>query len=357
MKDIDCLNIRTDKYLIFAYINENNKKFIDNSFVTFIPENLSSLLDTKVKDHVMFYNKFSNIAGKPIRSFVNKFSFNAENYDKLCEVFTEYKQNDKTEPRVYNCLNEIFGNKNKEIEDWIRKHNNNYVYFSFYDTKYQGGTAGICFGYEPLPSFIIDGASEHTETEKIPIKVGVLNKEFKGISGIIFSLQPVNFIEDWIFTSNFAEFTPNLFTVTYNAFSKNSNNKDGFSFIKFEFVPRNGDTFYINKTEFDKCNDFFKWIINASKNKVSTEDVRNKFPPIRMRLKSIEVTNNTVRQSEKTASEFLEEIFVNLGLYDHYTGSQVLRTIENENKTAKIEFPDNTNIQYDYCDCELKAYL
>lgn len=365
MKDFDYLNLRTDKYLILGYpldsdnINYDNISKIDDSFIYFNSNELNNLLDTKVKEHILFFNKYSNIAGKPIRSFVNKIKFQSKDYEKLCEIFKNYRTSDKTEQRIYDCLNEIFSNKNKEFDNWIKNYiedQNIDICLSFYDSKYQSGTAGISFGYsenQQFPLIVFDGATEHIESEKIPIKVGTLNKEFKGISSIDFTLQPVNFVKDWIFINNFARFEPNSFTVSYNAYSRNCD-KNGFTFIEFKFIPIEGQTFYKNKVEFDECNEFFRWIINASKNRVSKEDIRNKIPSIKMKLKSIEVTNNSVRQNEKSASEFIEDLFVNLNFISHYIESQITKTIENENKTAKIEF---SNINNSYCDCELKAYL
>lgn len=375
---------RTDKYLIIGYplqyvkntddelviAPDDNISIKDDSFVVVTPENINKLIDTKQKNIINFYNTYSMIGGRPTQTLVNKFRFNAKDYVNLCIKFKEYKQNDKTELRVYNSFNDIFNNtienfeKIKIFSTWISNYIDSaedyYINLSFYDLKYMGGTCGISFGnnnLKKIPLIIMERVDEYIKSEKIAIKTGSIQKELSGISSINFHLQPVSFVEDWLFTHNFCMFDPSSLIVQYNAYSNKYKDDEGITTITFKFVPIQSDTFYKNSSMFESQNKFFNWIISASKTRESSKDVLRSIPSIQMRLSSIEVTNNTVRESEHTANDFASELLVNLGFADNDV--QVTNKVD-EDFHKHIVFTFVNNERFDpkgYTNCELKAYL
>lgn len=364
---------RTTKYLVMGYyidsenLNQNNISKIDESFIDITHDNITKITNLKQENKFNFYNKYSTIGGSVIGSLVNKFSFKKSDFDEICQVFNNIQIVNTTDERCYNSLKQLFSNdityyeEIKDFDKWVDLiPNDATVYVTLYDLKYLGGTAGITFGHkddENLPLIITERALEYIKSDKVIVKTGTLEKEMSGISSINFKLQPTNFVKGWLFSHKNCIFEPKSLIVEYKGISSDYSEKDGISTIVFEFVPIEADTFYKNKMMFETQNRFFDWAISAATKPESDRDVMRSGLEIPMRLKSIEVINNTFRNNQYGANEFLSEIMNNLG----FTDNDVMIVDKKSNSSqSDIKYILSNDASHDpngYTECIFKAYL
>lgn len=361
---------RTNKYLVMAYnyLDEpqDNISADDDSFIELTADNITKITNMKQKNKFNFYNKFSLIGNKTIGSLVNKFSFNKADYDNISQVFNEIIPIATTDMRCYDCLLYMFTNdiglydQIKDFSKWVENAISGKICVSFYDLKYLGGTAGIVFGKNKehdLPLIITERATEYIKSDKVIVKTGTLEKEMSGISSINFKLQPVNFVKNWLFTNNNCLFEPKSLYVSYRASSADYTDDNGFTTVNFDFVPIEADTFYKNKMMFETQNRFFDWAIDAATKPESTRDVMRSGLEIPMRLKSIEVNNNTARNKEYSADLFLDGIMNSLGFCKN---NVTIVNKENSPDNSKVKLIFSNSPNYDpnsYTECLFKAYL
>lgn len=365
---------RTNKYLLMGYYKnpedetQNNISKVDDSFIELTHDNITRITNLKTENKFNFYNKFSAIGGSVIGSLVNKFSFKKSDFDEICKVFNEIRPVATTDLRCYESFKQLFSNdisyyeEIKDFNKWVDSITNNdsKIYVTLYDLKYLGGTAGISFGHnndQDLPLIITERALEYIKSDKVIVKTGTLEKEMSGISSINFKLQPVNFVKGWLFSHKNCIFEPKSLIIEYKGISADYLDKDGISTIIFEFVPIEADTFYKNKMMFETQNRFFDWAINAATKPESDRDVMKSGLEIPMRLKSIEVVNNTHRNEQIKANDMLSEIMNNLGFADN----KVIIVDKKSNDSASdVKFVFFNDINHDpngYTECIFKAYL
>lgn len=376
---------RTKEHLIMGHIKINYKKHVlkesvtvdtDEGYITIKPDTVNKLYKVE-KEHFNCYNKFANISGKRIGSLISKFEFdfNDRNDIRIDNVNIDDKEIDT---RCYKILkyffdNAIGDNNNIEYVKWInlvegfyvtngnmviRDIENIMIRLDVFDLNLMGGTAGIMFGNNIIPSFITERATEYITSDKVIVKSGSLEKSMSGISKINFNLSPVSLIPNWLLVHSTCIFTPDSLVVSYNAYSSNPNlDVNGITNITFKFVPIESDSFYKNLTMFEKQNKFFKWAIDAAIKADSPSNVLNSVPYIEMKLKSLEINNNTVRNSEKDVNEFLTDIMLGLGFIKNKVVISDKKT-SSDGTSVSVTFSDKST--YDpnkYTHCIFRALL
>ena len=376
---------RTKEHLIMGHIKINYKKHVlkesvtvdtDEGYITIKPDTVNKLYKVE-KDHFNCYNKFANISGKRIGSLISKFEFdfNDRNDIRIDNVNIDDKEIDT---RCYKILkyffdNAIGDNNNIEYVKWInlvegfyvtngnmviRDIENIMIRLDVFDLNLMGGTAGIMFGNNIIPSFITERATEYITSDKVIVKSGSLEKSMSGISKINFNLSPVSLIPNWLLVHSACIFTPDSLVVSYNAYSSNPDlDINGITNITFKFVPIESDSFYKNSTMFEKQNKFFKWAIDAAIKADSPSDVLNSVPYIEMKLEGLEINNNTVRNSEKDVNEFLTDIMLGLGFIKNKVVISDKKT-SSDGTSVSVTFSDKST--YDpnkYTHCIFRALL
>lgn len=367
---------RTKEYLIMAYAKKTGESQInisnnDESFINIDTISINQIINSKQKGKFNFFNKYSNISGISVGSLVNKFKFSRNELSNLFDFFNKIVIEDENlDERCYNCMNFLFGNNVKDSEN--RDELNKWIidipvdtdiYICFYDLKLLGGTSGISFGHDSrfnLPVIIMERATEYVKSDKVIIKIGTLEKQMSGISSIDFKLQPLSLVKDWLFMSDKCTFEPKSLVVQYKARSKKCEEEEedtGFTEVKFVFVPNFSDSFYKNASMFETQNKFFDWAISAAANTESFSDVNTTIPEIKMRLNSIEVSNNTSRNKSYNVEDFGQKILSGLG-FDICNVTILDKIIGNDNKTIKYTFIDDDEHDINrLTECTLKAYL
>lgn len=376
---------RTKEHLIMGHIKINYKKHVlkesvtvdtDEGYITIKPDTVNKLYKVE-KEHFNCYNKFANISGKRIGSLISKFEFdfNDRNDIRIDNVNIDDKEIDT---RCYKILkyffdNAIGDNNNIEYVKWInlvegfyvtngnmviRDIENIMIRLDVFDLNLMGGTAGIMFGNNIIPSFITERATEYITSDKVIVKSGSLEKSMSGISKINFNLSPVSLIPNWLLMHSACIFTPDSLVVSYNAYSSNPDlDVNGITNITFKFIPIESDSFYKNLTMFEKQNKFFKWAIDAAIKADSPLNVLNSVPYIEMKLKSLEINNNTVRNSEKDVNEFLTDIMLGLGFIKNKVVISDKKT-SSDGTSVSVTFSDKST--YDpnkYTHCIFRALL
>ena len=376
---------RTKEHLIMGHIKINYKKHVlkesvtvdtDEGYITIKPDTVNKLYKVE-KEHFNCYNKFANISGKRIGSLISKFEFdfNDRNDIRIDNVNIDDKEIDT---RCYKILkyffdNAIGDNNNIEYVKWInlvegfcvtngnmviRDIENIMIRLDVFDLNLMGGTAGIMFGNNIIPSFITERATEYITSDKVIVKSGSLEKSMSGISKINFNLSPVSLIPNWLLVHSACIFTPDSLVVSYNAYSSNPDlDVNGITNITFKFVPIESDSFYKNLTMFEKQNKFFKWAIDAAIKADSPSNVLNSIPYIEMKLEGLEINNNTVRNSEKDVNEFLTDIMLGLGFIKNKVVISDKKT-SSDGTSVSVTFSDKST--YDpnkYTHCIFRALL
>lgn len=376
---------RTKEHLIMGHIKINYKKHVlkesvtvdtDEGYITIKPDTVNKLYKVE-KEHFNCYNKFANISGKRIGSLISKFEFdfNDRNDIRIDNVNIDDKEIDT---RCYKILkyffdNAIGDNNNIEYVKWInlvegfyvtngnmviRDIENIMIRLDVFDLNLMGGTAGIMFGNNIIPSFITERATEYITSDKVIVKSGSLEKSMSGISKINFNLSPVSLIPNWLLVHSACIFTPDSLVVSYNAYSSNPDlDINGITNITFKFVPIESDSFYKNLTMFEKQNKFFKWAIDAAIKADSPSNVLNSVPYIEMKLEGLEINNNTVRNSEKDVNEFLTDIMLGLGFIKNKVVISDKKT-SSDGTSVSVTFSDKST--YDpnkYTHCIFRALL
>ena len=376
---------RTKEHLIMGHIKINYKKHVlkesvtvdtDEGYITIKPDTVNKLYKVE-KEHFNCYNKFANISGKRIGSLISKFEFdfNDRNDIRIDNVNIDDKEIDT---RCYKILkyffdNAIGDNNNIEYVKWInlvegfyvtngnmviRDIENIMIRLDVFDLNLMGGTAGIMFGNNIIPSFITERATEYITSDKVIVKSGSLEKSMSGISKINFNLSPVSLIPNWLLMHSACIFTPDSLVVSYNAYSSNPDlDINGITNITFRFVPIESDSFYKNLTMFEKQNKFFKWAIDAAIKADSPSNVLNSVPYIEMKLEGLEINNNTVRNSEKDVNEFLTDIMLGLGFIKNKVVISDKKT-SSDGTSVSVTFSDKST--YDpnkYTHCIFRALL
>ena len=376
---------RTKEHLIMGHIKINYKKHVlkesvtvdtDEGYITIKPDTVNKLYKVE-KEHFNCYNKFANISGKRIGSLISKFEFdfNDRNDIRIDNVNIDDKEIDT---RCYKILkyffdNAIGDNNNIEYVKWInlvegfyvtngnmviRDIENIMIRLDVFDLNLMGGTAGIMFGNNIIPSFITERATEYITSDKVIVKSGSLEKSMSGISKINFNLSPVSLIPNWLLMHSACIFTPDSLVVSYNAYSSNPDlDVNGITNITFKFVPIESDSFYKNLTMFEKQNKFFKWAIDAAIKADSPSNVLNSVPYIEMKLEGLEINNNTVRNSEKDVNEFLTDIMLGLGFIKNKVVISDKKT-SSDGTSVSVTFSDKST--YDpnkYTHCIFRALL
>lgn len=376
---------RTKEHLIMGHIKINYKKHVlkesvtvdtDEGYITIKPDTVNKLYKVE-KEHFNCYNKFANISGKRIGSLISKFEFdfNDRNDIRIDNVNIDDKEIDT---RCYKILkyffdNAIGDNNNIEYVKWInlvegfyvtngnmviRDIENIMIRLDVFDLNLMGGTAGIMFGNNIIPSFITERATEYITSDKVIVKSGSLEKSMSGISKINFNLSPVSLIPNWLLVHSACIFTPDSLVVSYNAYSSNPDlDVNGITNITFKFVPIESDSFYKNLTMFEKQNKFFKWAIDAAIKADSPSNVLNSVPYIEMKLEGLEINNNTVRNSEKDVNEFLTDIMLGLGFIKNKVVISDKKT-SSDGTSVSVTFSDKST--YDpnkYTHCIFRALL
>ena len=376
---------RTKEHLIMGHIKINYKKHVlkesvtvdtDEGYITIKPDTVNKLYKVE-KEHFNCYNKFANISGKRIGSLISKFEFdfNDRNDIRIDNVNIDDKEIDT---RCYKILkyffdNAIGDNNNIEYVKWInlvegfyvtngnmviRDIENIMIRLDVFDLNLMGGTAGIMFGNNIIPSFITERATEYITSDKVIVKSGSLEKSMSGISKINFNLSPVSLIPNWLLMHSACIFTPDSLVVSYNAYSSNPDlDINGITNITFKFVPIESDSFYKNLTMFEKQNKFFKWAIDAAIKADSPSNVLNSVPYIEMKLEGLEINNNTVRNSEKDVNEFLTDIMLGLGFIKNKVVISDKKT-SSDGTSVSVTFSDKST--YDpnkYTHCIFRALL
>ena len=367
---------RTKEYLIMAYAKKVGEPQInisnnDESFINVDTISIDQIVNSKQKGKFNFYNKYSNISGTSVGSLVNKFKFSRNDLFDLISFFDKMIIEDETlDERCYNCMKFLFGNNIKDSENhgklnkWmLNVPADTDIYISFYDLKLLGGTSGISFGHDSrfnLPIIIMERATEYVKSDKVIIKTGTLEKQMSGISSIDFKLQPLSLIKDWLFISDKCTFEPNALIVQYKARSKKYEDEEedtGFTEVKFTFVPNLSDSFYKNTSMFEAQNKFFDWAISAAANTQSFSNVNETIPEIKMRLSSIEVSNNISRNKIYNVEDFSQKIMSGLG-FDTGNITILDKITSNDHKTIKYTFVDDDEHDANrLTECTLKAYL
>ena len=348
----------------------------DEGYITIKPDTVNKLYKVE-KEHFNCYNKFANISGKRIGSLISKFEFdfNDRNDIRIDNVNIDDKEIDT---RCYKILkyffdNAIGDNNNIEYVKWInlvegfcvtngnmviRDIENIMIRLDVFDLNLMGGTAGIMFGNNIIPSFITERATEYITSDKVIVKSGSLEKSMSGISKINFNLSPVSLIPNWLLVHSACIFTPDSLVVSYNAYSSNPDlDVNGITNITFKFVPIESDSFYKNLTMFEKQNKFFKWAIDAAIKADSPSNVLNSIPYIEMKLEGLEINNNTVRNSEKDVNEFLTDIMLGLGFIKNKVVISDKKT-SSDGTSVSVTFSDKST--YDpnkYTHCIFRALL
>ena len=377
---------RTKEHLVMGHIKINYKEHIlkesvtvdtDEGYITIKPDTVNKLYKVE-KDHFNCYNKFANISGKRIGSLISKieFDFNDRNDIEIDNVNIDDKGIDS---RCYKILkyffdNDIIGNKNNieyvrwidDVEKFVVNNagiithdvENIMIRLDVFDLNLMGGTAGIIFGNNIIPSFITERATEYIMSDKVIVKSGSLEKSMSGISKINFNLSPVSLIPGWLLMHSACIFKPDSLVVSYNAYSSNPDlDPNGITNITFKFIPIESDSFYKNSTMFEKQNKFFRWAIDAAIKADSPSNVLNSVPYIEMKLDSLEINNNTVRNSEKDVNEFLTDIMLGLGFIKNNVIISDKKTSSN-GTTISVNFSDNsTNDPNKYTHCIFRALL
>lgn len=376
---------RTKEHLIMGHIKINYKKHVlkesvtvdtDEGYITIKPDTVNKLYKVE-KEHFNCYNKFANISGKRIGSLISKFEFdfNDRNDIRIDNVNIDDKEIDT---RCYKILkyffdNAIGDNNNIEYVKWInlvegfyvtngnmviRDIENIMIRLDVFDLNLMGGTAGIMFGNNIIPSFITERATEYITSDKVIVKSGSLEKSMSGISKINFNLSPVSLIPNWLLMHSACIFTPDSLVVSYNAYSSNPDlDVNGITNITFKFIPIESDSFYKNLTMFEKQNKFFKWAIDAAIKADSPSNVLNSVPYIEMKLEGLEINNNTVRNSEKDVNEFLTDIMLGLGFIKNKVVISDKKT-SSDGTSVSVTFSDKST--YDpnkYTHCIFRALL
>ena len=376
---------RTKEHLIMGHIKINYKKHVlkesvtvdtDEGYITIKPDTVNKLYKVE-KEHFNCYNKFANISGKRIGSLISKFEFdfNDRNDIRIDNVNIDDKEIDT---RCYKILkyffdNDIGNNNNIEYVKWInlvegfyvtngnmviRDIENIMIRLDVFDLNLMGGTAGIIFGNNIIPSFITERATEYITSDKVIVKSGSLEKSMSGISKINFNLSPVSLIPNWLLMHSACIFTPDSLVVSYNAYSSNPDlDVNGITNITFKFVPIESDSFYKNLTMFEKQNKFFKWAIDAAIKADSPSNVLNSVPYIEMKLEGLEINNNTIRNSEKDVNEFLTDIMLGLGFIKNKVVISDKKT-SSDGTSVSVTFSDKST--YDpnkYTHCIFRALL
>ena len=376
---------RTKEHLIMGHIKINYKKHVlkesvtvdtDEGYITIKPDTVNKLYKVE-KEHFNCYNKFANISGKRIGSLISKFEFdfNDRNDIRIDNVNIDDKEIDT---RCYKILkyffdNAIGDNNNIEYVKWInlvegfyvtngnmviRDIENIMIRLDVFDLNLMGGTAGIMFGNNIIPSFITERATEYITSDKVIVKSGSLEKSMSGISKINFNLSPVSLIPNWLLMHSACIFPPDSLVVSYNAYSSNPDlDINGITNITFKFVPIESDSFYKNSSMFEKQNKFFKWAIDAAIKADSPSNVLNSVPYIEMKLEGLEINNNTVRNSEKDVNEFLTDIMLGLGFIKNKVVISNKKT-SSDGTSVSVTFSDKST--YDpnkYTHCIFRALL
>ena len=376
---------RTKEHLIMGHIKINYKKHVlkesvtvdtDEGYITIKPDTVNKLYKVE-KEHFNCYNKFANISGKRIGSLISKFEFdfNDRNDIRIDNVNIDDKEIDT---RCYKILkyffdNAIGDNNNIEYVKWInlvegfyvtngnmviRDIENIMIRLDVFDLNLMGGTAGIMFGNNIIPSFITERATEYITSDKVIVKSGSLEKSMSGISKINFNLSPVSLIPNWLLMHSACIFTPDSLVVSYNAYSSNPDlDPNGITNITFKFIPIESDSFYKNSSMFEKQNKFFKWAIDAAIKADSPSNVLNSVPYIEMKLEGLEINNNTVRNSEKDVNEFLTDIMLGLGFIKNKVVISNKKT-SSDGTSVSVTFSDKST--YDpnkYTHCIFRALL
>lgn len=373
---------RTKEHLIMGHIKIEYKDNIpnesctldkDEAYVTINPSNLNQLYKKDPKSF-NFYNKFAKIGGKSVGSLITKLEFDYEDRNNM-EIYN-VKCNDKTiDDRCYKILHYFFNNEIgsdvsnveyvrwiTEIEEFVMLNKENIdkvmVRLDVFDLNLMGGTAGIIFGNNIIPSLITERATEYIMSDKVIVKSGTLEKSMSGISKINFNLSPVSIVKDWLLVHSNCVFEPNSLVVSYNAISSNPDlDPNGLTTITLKFVPVESESFYKNSTMFERQNKFFKWAIDAAIKADSPVNVLNSIPYIEMKLDSIEINNNTVRNSEKNVNDFLSDIMEGLGFIRNGVIISNKKTSPDGTKLSITFSDDISNDKNKFTHCIFKALL